>query len=405
MKKFTAGLLLLCLLVSLAACGRTHAPTEYAVKYHVKINPEFDIYADSELNVLYIEAKNKDAKAVLSRVQAEGKPVAAALSAITEEAKEEGFLTVEKGNTVEMTIDEIDEETFSVCPVCGGGGTVACWDCDRAGKLDCHCDDGIELCHGCNGAKARVCESCGGEGAVSSAPGDAAESRTDPAPADDGGTHLCPDCGGEGWVACEQCGGTGQTPNNCPQCGGTGNCPDCGGTGYVIVTAGDTGAVVYKEDGTPETGRCQPCHGTGLCQRCDKRPGCPGCCEHHAPDGTIRNPGGIPGKTRCNSCGGSGLAEIPAFAEPAEDTERTESGTSAECPDCHGAGSIPCGDCGGTGRQVCIDCGGAGYHICGCELNGYRWCPCCWGSGVDGTGYENYDYSLTPEQNFYNNRD
>ena len=90
MRKFIALLSAFLLIVSLTACG---AKPDYAVKYHVKINPEFDVYADEDLNVLWVEAVNEDAEAVLSNIQVEGISVADAFNVITEEAKAEGFMT------------------------------------------------------------------------------------------------------------------------------------------------------------------------------------------------------------------------------------------------------------------------------------------------------------------------
>ena len=222
MRKIAALFLSVLLIASLTACG---AKQEYAVKYHVKINPEFEVYADENLNVLRVDAVNEDAEAVLANINVEGVPVANAFNIITEEAKNEGFMTEEKGNTVEITIDEIDEKTLAVCPVCGGGGTLTCWDCDGTAKRKCPCENGLDECGHCHGTGAIDCD-C------------------------DGGFQVCTDCGGEGWKACDQCGGAGKLENTCFNCGGTGNCPDCGGRGYVIVTAGDTGNVVYNADGT-----------------------------------------------------------------------------------------------------------------------------------------------------------
>lgn len=366
MKKLTALLLSLFLIFSLSACAGTQEPAEpelsqeepekpaYAVKYHVKINPELDVYADENLNVLWVEAVNADAEALLANVRLEGLPVSEAFSVITEEAKAEGFLTEEKGNTVQITVDELVETAFSyeVCPICGGGGKLVCWDCGGTTLIPCGCDHGRVECYTCHGAGNRSCE-CGGEPVV------------------------CEDCGGEGHVVCDQCGGAGTLTNTCKNCGGTGRCPDCGGRGYVIVTAGDTGNIVYKADGTPETGSCQGCHSTGICQVCSNNPFCPACCEHVGPDGDIRNPGATPGIVTCRSCSGSG---------------------TTVCGECGGRGDFPCEDCGGSGSTVCPYCNGGGPSPCGCD-GGYVWCPCCWGSGVKGSGIENYDYSLSPQEN------
>ena len=34
--------------------------------------------------------------------------------------------------------------------------------------------------------------------------------------------------------------------------------------------------------------------------------------------------------------------------------------------------------------------GKRGIMYCNDSFNGYNWCPCCWGSGIEGTGAPNY---------------
>ncbi len=343
----------------LSACGQLSATVEgeklnYAIKYNLKINPEFEIYADEELNVLAALPLNEDAEAVLQNLELEGISVTDAVNSITEESKVRGFMTEEKENTVLLTIEEKAED-IETCHLCSGSGTVLCWDCSGTAHVDCGICEGAgeTICVTCRGSGTRICEGCLGN------------------------PYACPECAGAGWITCRNCGGTGFIDNNCFNCGGTGKCPDCGGSGSVVVTAGDTGNVVYISPGVPEMGGCQGCHGTGICQVCSDTPFCPSCTEHWSADGIHRNPGGIPGKDRCPICEGGFYL----------------------CLECRGE-TLSCVDCEGRGKDPCVGCHGSGKLPCGCELNGYRWCPCCWGSGVEGTGDPNYDPSMTAEAYF-----
>jgi len=270
-KKIFAFCLSVLLLLSMCACGNAatetapepETPAEaagYSVKYDVKINPEFTVYADGELHVTEVTAENGDAEAVLANVDILGLGVTEAFETITNEAKALGYMTQEKGNTVDITILEKDDEEMPTCHICGGCGTIICLECN--------------------------------------------------------GTGICCDC--------ERCAGTGinhfAAGPQCSHCGGSGSCSFCGGSGEIIVTNGEDGGIVYVAEGTPEMGVCPECHGNGVCGNCH---------------------GG-------NYSG----------------TEHDEA----------------CEGCQGTGKIYCHD-----------DLNGYRWCPCCWGSGIEGTGDPNYE--------------
>lgn len=62
-----------------------------------------------------------------------------------------------------------------------------------------------------------------------------------------------------------------------------------------------------------------------------------------------------PGKTRCNTCDGTGRVEKD------------------------------CSICGGDGYKDCSECSGKGYYRCkGCDGYGNKTCPRCYGSGKDG---------------------
>ena len=314
MKRIAAVFLAILLSVSLFGCASDaeQSPKTSAkgsIVYSMKINPEFEISADDALAVVDVTAKNADAESVLAATDVVGLSVSEAFGTLAEEARAQGFLTAETGNTVNITILEKDDEKMPTCHLCKGCGTVMCDECHGTGILD-------------------TCVLCGGKG-----------------------SFHCDVCNDTGFipresVPCEQCGGTGYmtTPaDGCWACHGSGICYFCGGTGYIVVTAGDTGNVVYNADGTPETDVCVFCKGAKYCVNCM----------------------GIP----CNRCNNNGDGLNPGMMECT--AHNTDFALGSECPDCHGTGIIYCGD----------------------SFNGYNWCPCCWGSGIEGTGDPNYrDY-------------
>ena len=310
MKKRIAWILVFFLLLPLIGCSDQEGLAKGSIIYNMKINPEFEISADADLTVIDVVAKNADAESVLAAVSVVELSVNEAFNVLTEEAKAQGFLTEEKGNTVTITILEKDDEKMPTCHLCNGCGTVECLECHGTGILD-------------------SCVLCGGKG------------------------HFhCDVCNDTGFVHCEQCGGTGYmtTPaDGCWACHGSGVCYFCGGAGYIVVTAGDTGNVVYNADGTPETDVCVFCKGAKYCVNCM----------------------GIP----CHRCNTDGKGSNPGMMECT--AHNTDFALGSECPDCHGTGIIYCGD----------------------SFNGYNWCPCCWGSGVEGTGDPNYrDYYPDPTE-------
>ena len=322
MKKTIAFFLVLFLLFSLSGCSSSSEekieiqeptieidePAKGSIVYNMKINPEFEIVADDNLIVVDVVAKNTDAESVLSNVSVVGLGVIQAFNALAEEAAAQGFLTEEKGNTVNITIIEKDDEKLPTCHLCNGCGTVEC--------LDCHGTGIIDSCVLCNGK----------------------------------GYFHCDVCNDTGFAPCDQCGGSGYTTkpaSGCWACHGSGVCYFCGGAGYVLVTAGDTGNVVYHADGTPETDVCVFCKGAKYCVNCMNIP--------------------------CNFCNTDGNGQDSGMIECT--AHNTDFELGSECPDCHGAGVIYCGD----------------------SFNGYNWCPCCWGSGIEGTGDPNYrDYYPDP---------
>jgi len=248
---------------------------DYVLKYNVSINPEFVVYADAQLAVVDIEAANDDAKVVLETMGGSANMIGAtvqdAFNTIKDEAKEQGYMSEEQGNTMNITILENNDESLKTCHVCGGCGTVVCPDCNGTG-IGCQCDW------------------CKGAGII---------------------THVyLPNTNGT---------------TDCWSCRGSGICPDCDGCGYNIVTNGGDNSIKYISPGVPETSTCIACSGTGVCGNCHGE-------------------------------------EYGHFVT--EETVETE---------------------------TCTGCNGAGVLYCHDDLNGYSWCPCCWGSGIDGTGDPDYN--------------
>jgi len=277
MKKLSISILVLLLAMAFVGCSSNptasdegNTATDNCILYNLKINPEFEIKADDNLIVTEVVAKNDDAKSVLEAVDVTGLNVTEAFEQLTNEAKNQGFMTEENGNTVNITILEKDDDAHPTCPVCEGCGTVVCKDCHGTG-IACLCDR----------CKATGLKNNGGA--------------------------ASPEC----WL-----------------CHGTGVCPECGGSGQVVVTNGEDGGVVYSAPGVPEMGMCSVCWGTG------------------------------------------------------------------GCDNCHGSYSADDGD------NKCEGCKGTGYLHCNDDLNGYSWCPCCWGSGIEGTGDPDYLSYYTPSEKY-----
>ena len=303
-----------------------------SILYNMKINPEFEIAADDNLVVIEVVAKNEDAEKVLASVNVVGLGVNEAFGALADEAKTQGFLTVEKANTVNITILEKDDEKMPTCHLCNGGGTVVC--------LECHGTGVLGTCALCEGAREFHCKDCG-----------------------DSCWIVCPECHGSNYSGLtkefvEERKKALDPPAGCWNCHGSGVCSYCNGTGAIIVTNGDDGSIKYKADGTPETSPCVSCKGNGVCSNCI---GNPEWVERQSQK--LRD---LEKATPCWLCNANGKSKNPGYiACPHTGDPYFIVGT---CPECNGAGVMYCGD----------------------SFNGYNWCPCCWGSGVEGTGDPNY---------------
>jgi len=101
---------------------------------------------------------------------------------------------------------ESQEGTNGYCEVCGGDGTVECYDCGG---------DGSESCQECDGEGKHECSYCEGSGID---PDERNEDESE---------KECEHCDGEGYAKCEECGGEGDV--DCSSCDGEGHtdCQEC----------------------------------------------------------------------------------------------------------------------------------------------------------------------------------
>ena len=65
----------------------------YAAVIHIKINPEFNLYLDSEGCIVYVEYLNEDAADLFETVDLTGQKLADGMETIVGAAEEKGYLT------------------------------------------------------------------------------------------------------------------------------------------------------------------------------------------------------------------------------------------------------------------------------------------------------------------------
>ena len=74
----------------------------YAAVIHVKINPEFNLYLDSEGCIVYVEYLNEDAADLFETVDLTGQKLADGMETIVGAAEEKGYLTGQNEVTTDV---------------------------------------------------------------------------------------------------------------------------------------------------------------------------------------------------------------------------------------------------------------------------------------------------------------
>ena len=210
----------------------------YAAVIHVKINPEFNLYLDSEGCIVYVEYLNEDAADLFETVDLTGQKLADGMETIVGAAEEKGYLTGQNevmtdvvwvqeaadGGKLEKVLQTISDSTGKkTCSACGGtgicaecgGGTLPCKRCHGSLVETCsNCDtSGMQTCPGCKGSgvdatDGSACRHCGGAGKI-----------------------VCELCGGSHGKPCSICHGKGVITDDCILCHGAKKCTVCGGSG------------------------------------------------------------------------------------------------------------------------------------------------------------------------------
>ena len=210
----------------------------YAAVIHVKINPEFNLYLDSEGCIVYVEYLNEDVADLFETVDLTGQKLADGMETIVGAAEEKGYLTGQNevttdvvwvqeatdGGKLEKVLQTISDSTGKkTCSACGGtgicaecgGGTLPCKRCHGSLVETCsNCDtSGMQTCPGCKGSgvdatDGSACRHCGGAGKI-----------------------VCELCGGSHGKPCSICHGKGVITDDCILCHGAKKCTVCGGSG------------------------------------------------------------------------------------------------------------------------------------------------------------------------------
>ena len=212
----------------------------YAAVIHVKINPEFNLYLDSEGCIVYVEYLNEDAADLFETVDLTGQKLADGMETIVDAAEEKGYLTGQNEVTTDVVwaqeatdsgkLEKVlqtisDSSGKKTCSACGGtgicaecgGGTLPCKRCHGSLVETCsNCDtSGMQTCPGCKGSgvdatDGSACRHCGGAGKI-----------------------VCELCGGSHGKPCSICHGKGVITDDCILCHGAKKCTVCGGSGKV----------------------------------------------------------------------------------------------------------------------------------------------------------------------------
>lgn len=74
----------------------------YAAVIHIKINPEFNLYLDSEGCIVYVEYLNEDAADLFETVDLTGQKLADGMDTIVDAAEEKGYLTGQNEVTTDV---------------------------------------------------------------------------------------------------------------------------------------------------------------------------------------------------------------------------------------------------------------------------------------------------------------
>ena len=74
----------------------------YAAVIHIKINPEFNLYLDSEGCIVYVEYLNEDAADLFETVDLTGQKLADGMETFVGAAEEKGYLTGQNEVTTDV---------------------------------------------------------------------------------------------------------------------------------------------------------------------------------------------------------------------------------------------------------------------------------------------------------------
>ena len=298
---------------------------EYVSVVRITINPQLELYLDSEDRVVGVSYLNQDAEDAFSKLSMTDLSLEGAVRQIVTVSVEAGYLTEGKTITVDFVEqdekselpekiemvqtavkEELSEKQLTVTLEIEAEGTV---------------QDSIVLEPDEQKISEETANSSGqaGNDKVTEATGTQKDKQTDKQTGEQSGTQQTGN-------AASAAGSEPAKPAGepCPDCGGTGICPECGG-------------------------------GTLPCKMC----------------------GGSLWES-CGVCGGSGRQSCPGCHGSGKDATSGET-----CRHCGGAGGMSCEVCGGAGGKSCSICNGKGVVSDDCILcHGGKACTACGGTGV-----------------------